>query len=253
MDMLVAFWAIAEKPTGSKDPFALRRAALGVIRLILENQVRTGILPVIINHMQRVMHALDLDPGPINDLAHDLLSFIHNRLTVHLRDEGIRHDVIAACVSLPEADNLLALVNRARALNEFLATDDGKNLIQGFRRAHSILMAEQTRDGVEYSFGADPKLTQDPSEVALFEALEATATALNTAQQARDDTALMVVLATLRTPIDEFFESIQVNTDNAIIRRNRLNLLHQICALCGTVADMSKIVTPGDGQLKHLD
>ncbi|MBT8410355.1 MAG: glycine--tRNA ligase subunit beta, partial [Octadecabacter sp.] len=153
LDLLTGFWAIDEKPTGSKDPFALRRAALGVIRLVLENGLRMELA------------GFAKDP--------DLLVFFHDRLKVYLRDEGISHDVIDASLAMPGNDDLLMLVNRARALAAFLKTDDGENLIQGFKRANNILSQAEEKDGVEYSFGADVKFAETDEEKALFAALDA--------------------------------------------------------------------------------
>ncbi len=228
LDTLARFWAIGEKPTGSKDPFALRRAGLGVIRLALSNGLR--------------LHLLDLAraAGAAGE-AEDLLAFLHDRLKVHLRDQGIRHDVIDACLAMPGNDDLTLLVRRAEALAAFLATDDGENLVQGFRRAANILAQAEARDGVEYSFGADPKFAEDPSESALFAALDAAEAAIAPALSAEDFAAAMRAMAALRGPIDAFFTAVQVNTDNAVVRRNRLNLLHRIRATCLRVADLARL------------
>ena len=221
LDTLTGFWAIDEKPTGSKDPFALRRAALGVIRLLLENDKR-----------------LSLRDYGVGD---DLLGFFHDRLKVYLRDRGISHDVIDACLAMPGADDITLLVKRAEALQAFLATDDGENLIQGFRRANNILTQAEDRDGVEYSFGADPKFAEDPAEIALFEALDRAEAAIAPAMEAEDFAAAMAEMAKLRAPIDAFFEAVQVNADSEVLRRNRLNLLHRIRATCLAVADLTRL------------
>ncbi|GAB4265063.1 MAG: glycine--tRNA ligase subunit beta [Pararhodobacter sp.] len=228
IDTLTGFWAIDEKPTGSKDPFALRRAALGVIRLILTNGLRLPLLAVFAKAY----------PGA--DTA-DLLSFFHDRLKVFLRDEGIRHDVIDACLAMPGNDDLTLLVTRARALSETLKTDDGENLIQGFKRANNILTQAEEKDGVEYSFGADPKLAETDEERALFAALDTAEAAIAPAMAAEDFTTAMTAMAALRGPIDAFFTAVQINTDNQIVRRNRLNLLHRIRATCLAVADLTRL------------
>jgi glycyl-tRNA synthetase beta chain len=238
IDTLTGFWAIDEKPTGSKDPYALRRAALGVIRLVLGNDIRTGLRGIIEGHRNRV--ADSAQGGALADVA-DLLSFFHDRLKVHLRDEGIRHDVIDAVLAMPNADDLTLVVKRAQALSALLKTDDGKNLIQGFRRANNILTQAEERDGVEYSFGADPKFAEDPTETALFAALDAAEAAIAPTMQAEDFAAAMAAMAALRAPIDAFFEAVQVNSENQAIRRNRLNLLHRIRAICLSVADLARL------------
>lgn len=228
LDTLTGFWAIDEKPTGSKDPFALRRAALGVIRLVLENDVRANLREV----FSKGYEGADAD---------NLLTFFHDRLKVFLRDQGIRHDVIDACIAMEGNDDLTLLVKRARALEDFLKTDDGENLLQGFKRANNILSKEEEKDGVEYSFGADRKFAEDETEKALFDALEAGGAAISPAIEAGDFAAAMRGMAALRAPIDAFFEAVQVNADNEILRRNRLNLLSQIRKVCGQVADLTKV------------
>ena len=149
LDTLTGFWEIDEKPTGSKDPFALRRAALGVVRIVLDNDIR------------------------MSAANGDLLTFLHDRLKVFLRDQGIRHDVIDAAIAMPGSDDLTLLVKRTRALQDFLATDDGENLLQGFKRANNILAAEEKKDGIEYSLDPDPKFAEVDEERALFAALDA--------------------------------------------------------------------------------
>ncbi|MBE1282955.1 MAG: glycine--tRNA ligase subunit beta [Rhodobacteraceae bacterium] len=282
LDTLTGFWAIDEKPTGSKDPFALRRAALGVIRLVLENDVRMRLdrhfdtqlvrNEVASNGDLKKEHAEDLVreiadhgvfgaafeaakerlgdvPGgsfsslekKVPDTSVDLLAFFHDRLKVFLRDQGIRHDVIDACVAMPGNDDLTLLVKRARALEAFLKTEDGENLLQGFKRANNILTQAEEKDGVEYSYGADAKFAEDTTETALFEALETSQGAISSAIEAEDFAAAMGGMAALRAPIDAFFEAVQVNSDNQVVRRNRLNLLSQIRQVCGQVADLTRV------------
>ncbi len=284
LDTLTGFWAIDEKPTGSKDPFALRRAALGVIRLVLENDARMAqdrffdaqllrhemaqngddevssglmrdMLGEIADHgvfgsaVRTVLDAFDGDlpkhmealKSSLPDVSSDLLTFFHDRLKVFLRDQGIRHDVIDACIAMDGNDDLTLLVKRARALEDFMASDDGTNLLQGFKRANNILSQAEEKDGVEYSFGADIKFAEDDSEKALFEALAANGGAISSAIEAEDFAAAMSGMAALRAPIDAFFEAVQVNADNDIVRRNRLNLLGQIRSVCGQAADLTKV------------
>ncbi|SMX24852.1 glycine--tRNA ligase subunit beta [Boseongicola aestuarii] len=292
IDTLTGFWAIDEKPTGSKDPFALRRAALGVIRLVLENNTRIQVGRVFrkttydlllersnlrgtdLEFHKFVGERLDFsvavslhdtsaaaraafasstgDSSDTFDLYYELLAridetfanllaFLHDRLKVYLRDRDIRHDVIDAALAMPGADDLTLLVNRATALQSFLATDDGTNLIQGFKRAHNILRQAEEKDGVEYSFGPDTKLAETPEETALFAALDSAEAAITPAMEAEDFAAAMSALAGLRAPIDAFFEAVQVNAESAILRRNRLNLLHRISAACLAVVDLTRI------------
>lgn len=257
IDTLTGFWAIDEKPTGSKDPFALRRAALGVIRLVLGNSIRVSLEHLISKHAELAFQDAQneyvreqMRPGgvvlvpatyDVRQISSDLLSFFHDRLKVHLREQGIRHDVIDAVLAMPGSDDLTLVVRRAEALAAFLKTDDGGNLVQGFRRANNILTQAEARDGVEYSFGPDPKFAEGPEERALFAALDAAEAAIGPAMGSEDFAAAMRAMAALRAPIDAFFTAVQINTDNAVVRRNRLNLLHRIRATCGQVADLGRL------------
>ena len=228
LDTLIGFWTIDEKPTGSKDPFALRRAALGVIRLILDNHLT---LPL----------ADKLTSADVGAGAADLLEFFQDRLKTYLRDRGIRHDVIDACSAMPQSDDLTLLVKRAKALQGALATDDGENLIQGFKRANNILSQAEEKDGVEYSFGADLKYAENESEKVLFAALNAADKRIQPALATQDFATAMAAIATLRGPIDSFFEAVKINADSALVRRNRLNLLSRIRTTCLSVADLTKV------------
>ena len=228
LDTLTGFWAIDEKPTGSKDPFALRRAALGVIRLVLGNGVRAELLPV----TGKAYAGAD---------TADLLTFFHDRLKVFLKDQGIRHDIIDAAIAMEGNDDLVLLVNRATALSDFMKTGDGPNLLQGIKRASNILAQAEAKDGVEYSFGADPKFAETDQERALFAALSTAEPAIKAAVKAEDFPAAMAAIAGLRAPIDAFFEAVQINTENQVVRRNRLNLLSRIRAAGRLIADFSRI------------
>ncbi|MEL7800848.1 glycine--tRNA ligase subunit beta [Sulfitobacter pontiacus] len=307
IDKLTGFWAIDEKPTGSKDPFALRRAALGVIRILVENDIggsvcnavaawqslaaktfqandRVGIfaegdlnandfsmiaeiMPTY--DMDEMLRSLDFDlvafshVGEVTTISAlnraettvyppivlrnskyylvDLLSFLHDRLKVYLKDQGVRHDIIDACIAMPQNDDLTLLVKRAKALSETLKTDDGENLIQGFKRANNILSQAEDADGVEYSFGADIKFAETEKERALFAALDTAEAQIKPAMEAQDFGTAMSAMASLRGPIDAFFDAVQVNADNATVRRNRLNLLSRIRTICSSVADLTKI------------
>ncbi|MEM6890444.1 MAG: glycine--tRNA ligase subunit beta [Pseudomonadota bacterium] len=242
LDTLTGFWAIDEKPTGSKDPFALRRAALGVIRLVLENDLSLPISAAISKADHLVAENLDGIGGSApEDYAPDLLAFFHDRLKVYLRDEGIRHDIIDACVSMEGKDDLTLLVKRARALAKTLATEDGENLIQGFKRANNILTQAEAADGVEYSYGADIKYTETDEERVLFRALDAAEAEIEPALKTQDFASAMAAMAGLRTPIDAFFEAVQINAENQTVRRNRLNLLSRIRTLCLSVSDLTRV------------
>ncbi len=309
IDTLCGFWAIDEKPTGSKDPFALRRAALGVIRLVESNSARMKLaevlgrwLPIqaavmlktyqiaftsksvvkadgtkmsVLNHVSSswpAEHGADWNNlyfSAVSDVSaalkadmekhpyyvysssagianperygSDLLAFFHDRLKVTLRDQGISHDIIDACLAMPGNDDLTLLVNRARALNDFLKTPDGPNLIQGYKRANTILAQAEAKDGVEYSYGADPKFAETDEERALFTVLDHAEPLITHAMKSEDFATAMTAMATLRAPIDGFFNTVQVNTDSQITRRNRLNLLHRIRTICAGVADLTKI------------
>jgi glycyl-tRNA synthetase beta chain len=290
IDTLTGFWAIPDEPTGSKDPYALRRAALGVIRLILQNGLRFRIATGVpqsdaeliqpgefsilelaylahldleqpnrlrANYYQlrdfaRLVGAASIDPDnryckqtlegfEKGNRVQSLLSFFHDRLKVFLKDQGVRHDVIDACLAMPGNDDLTLLVNRAQALAAFLKTEDGPNLLQGYKRANTILTQAEQKDGVEYSFGADIKFAETDEERALFTALDTAEAAITPAMATEDLPAAMQAMAKLRAPIDAFFTAVQVNSDNQIVRRNRLNLLHRIRAICSGVADLTKI------------
>jgi len=243
IDTLTGFWAIDEKPTGSKDPFALRRAALGVIRLVLGNGVRASLTTQFASHFA-LRDAGTLAPffdGAYDEKSNNLLAFFHDRLKVFLKDQGIRHDVIDACLNMPGNDDLTLLVNRATALAAFLKTEDGPNLLQGYKRANTILTQAEEKDGVEYSFGADLKYVETDEETALFKALDTAEAAITPAMAAEDFAAAMHAMAQLRAPIDAFFEAVQINTDSQVVRRNRLNLLNRIRTICGGVADLTKL------------
>ena len=228
IDTLTSFWAINEKPTGSKDPFALRRSALGLIRIIIENDIRISLSDIL---------ALGNDGADIEDLKY----FIHQRMKVFLRDQSLRHDLIDACLSLDKGDDLALLVKKSFALMDFIETSDGSNLIQGFKRANNILLQAEQNDGVEYSYGADPKYAEEEAERNLFYALDNEEVKIRSALEKENFVEAMNSMANLRTPIDIFFETVQINSDVDITRRNRLNLLSRICKLCLSVADLTKV------------
>jgi len=284
LDMLAGFWAISEKPTGSKDPFALRRAALGVVRIILENRLRLNLLSYFAmpianvwlhvseeQHQRYVAEAFDLEThglapegyadlvsDRLDALAHsgsfaektkhaalsvalDLLGFFADRLKVHLREQGARHDLIDAVFALPGQDDLLMIVARVEALGRFLDTEDGANLLAGVKRAANILRIEEKKDRRSYAAKPQPKLFETDEERALHEAIKTVTRALAKALKREDFETAMGEIAKLRAPVDAFFDNVTVNAEDPRLRENRLKLLAQIRAAAGQIADFSKI------------
>lgn len=229
LDVLTGFWRIGEKPTGSRDPYGLRRAALGVIRLVLDNRLR---LPLLTQFESRLSA----------DVSDSLLRFIHDRFKGYLRDSGVTGDLVDACLELPGHDDLVLLARRVRSLAEFLKTSDGENLLQGFRRTNNILIAEERRDGVSYELAPDPALAREEAERLLFEALGTAETAIVAALDREDFVLSMTEMSRLREPVDAFFDTVLVNVDNALLRRNRLCLMNRIREVMCRVADFSRLV-----------
>ncbi|MEO0608398.1 MAG: glycine--tRNA ligase subunit beta, partial [Pseudomonadota bacterium] len=285
LDTLVGFWAIDEKPTGSKDPFALRRAALGVVRIVLETAVRLPLAPSLATAYWNVQdqirfdqvtsdlnEAFDLerksgvaglvdkvsdallaraDKGLFDDPrtkkvwldVRDLLSFFADRLKQYLRDQGQRHDLIDAVFALGE-DDLVLIVKRVEALATFLDSEDGANLLAGYKRAANILRAEEKKDKTAFTGAVDEGLLDAKAEQALFKAVSDSTAAAQTALAQEDFTAAMSALARLRAPVDAFFDgpdSVMVNAEDKAVRENRLNLLNRMREAIATVADFSKI------------
>jgi len=283
MDALVGFWVIDEKPTGSKDPYALRRAALGVIRILLENNLRLPLVSEMQSFLTKhlmitaadyldngvafrrlearyedrvVAHSLSQLTTPSVDqskalaeyrswfLGHvskDLLSFFADRLKVQLREQGARHDLVDAVFALEGQDDLLLIVRRVEALGTFLDTEDGKNLLAGYKRATNIIRIEEKRDKTEYTGEPSAELYRQAEEWELARAID-TASAEATEAVAREDfTAAMSAMAKLRPHVDAYFDEVTVNVDDAPARANRLKLLNQIRVATRTVADFSKI------------
>ncbi|MCB4769913.1 glycine--tRNA ligase subunit beta [Ancylobacter sp. Lp-2] len=220
LDTLVGFWAIDEKPTGSKDPYALRRAALGLVRIVLDNGLRLKLSEFV-------------EP--------DLLAFFADRLKVHLRESGARHDLVDAVFALEGQDDLLLVVKRVEALGRFLRTEDGKNLLAGTKRAANILRIEEKKDGVSYGGGVDITLLHEPEERALADAIAKAGPLIATALSAEDFEGAMGVMASLRAPVDAFFEKVTVNAEDKALRANRLALLADIRAITRQVADFERI------------
>jgi glycyl-tRNA synthetase beta chain len=235
IDTLVGFWAIDEKPTGSKDPYALRRAALGVIRLIVENNIRIHFIPVANKHMK------DWNGQQVDQKSIDLLSFLADRLKVQLREQGARYDLVDAVFALGEQDDLLMVVRRVEALGKFLDTDDGKNLLAGTKRASNILSIEEKRDKRTFDGAPDAMLYMLAEEKALAKAIDQVKVEAGSAVANEDFAAAMRAMAKLRPAVDAFFDKVMVNDDDPKVRENRLKLLNEIRAATRAVADFSKI------------
>jgi glycyl-tRNA synthetase beta chain len=236
LDMLVGFWLIDEKPTGSKDPYALRRAALGVIRLIVENNVRLSLRPV----FAAARRLYDVAGAGSLDLK-DLLDFFADRLKVHLRERGMRHDLVSAVFALGGEDDLVRLLARVDALAKFLESAEGANLLTAYKRASNIVRIEEKKDKRVYNGAADPALLAGPVEKALFDGLRRASEEIGAALGREDFAGAMAALAVLRRPVDEFFDKVTVNCEDSRLRENRLKLLSAIRYALGGVADFSKI------------
>lgn len=248
LDILTGFWAIDEKPTGSKDPYALRRAALGLIRVILENNLRIELVTQLTSHGDRFD-----GHDPVNT-AFALVDFVGDRLKVSLRDAGKRHDLVDAVWSMdstegriPGATNardLWLIVQRVNALSDFLATDDGANLLAGYKRAANILRIEEKKDGAPVSGTANTELFSEKAESDLYAAIDAATGIAREAVAKEDFAGAMAALAKLRGPVDLFLDTetgVRVNDDDPKVRANRLKLLAQIRDALHTVADFSKV------------
>jgi glycyl-tRNA synthetase beta chain len=281
IDTLVGFWAIDEKPTGSKDPYALRRAALGVIRIITENQIRLPlyerailhslcfaertlltfeglvstkaqsldfVLPGIADALTKRAHqmassdeALQAASKHFDALVTDLLSFFADRLKVQLREQGARHDLVDAVFALEGQDDLLMIVRRVEALGKFLDTDDGKNLLAGTKRAANILRIEEKKDGRPYEGAPSAALYSLGEEKTLAKAIDEAKAEASSAVGKEDFAAAMRAMAKLRPAVDAFFDHVKVNDDDPKTRENRLKLLNEIRAATRAVADFSRI------------
>jgi glycyl-tRNA synthetase beta chain len=236
IDTLVGFWAIDEKPTGSKDPYALRRAALGVIRLIVENAIRLSILEA----ARAAIPGLSRK-GEAEKLPSELLAFLADRLKVQLRDQGARHDLVDAVFALGGQDDLLMVVRRVEALGKFLDSDDGKNLLAGTKRAGNILSIEEKKDKRTFDGAPNATLYKLDEEKALAKAIDQVKAEAGAAVAREDFGAAMTAIAKLRPAVDAFFDKVKVNDDDPKVRENRLKLLNQIRAATRAVADFSKI------------
>jgi glycyl-tRNA synthetase beta chain len=281
IDTLVGFWAIDEKPTGSKDPYALRRAALGVIRIIIDQNIRLPLMRTMTHPLRfALVHAniatqrllqntaarenvetsqkflalgafvqeignrlrFNAPPQPDELIGLDsLLAFFADRLKVQLREQGARHDLVDAVFALEGQDDLLMVVRRVEALGKFLDTDDGKNLLAGTKRAANILRIEEKKDGKVYDGAPDTALYSLGEEKALAKAIDQVKTEASAAVAKEDFAGAMSAMAKLRPAVDAFFDKVKVNDDDAKVRENRLKLLNEIRAATRAVADFSKI------------
>lgn len=234
IDMLSGFWVINEKPTGSKDPFALRRAALGIIRIIIENGINVDLKNII-------QHAFGLHNSQMQD---DLVIFIIERLKVYLKNKGIHHDLIEACLDIEnDTFNLYLLIQRTQALQAIVNTDDGRDLVNLAKRVLNILNIEETKDGVEYSLDPQESLMQLDEEKKLFSSIDLHKTPINNYLGHNNFVKATELIAELKAPLDQFFKNVTVNSDNTIVRRNRLCLLNCVRNLTLKVANFSKIVS----------
>ncbi|MDV7339196.1 glycine--tRNA ligase subunit beta [Terasakiella sp. A23] len=243
IDTLVGFWSIDEKPTGSKDPFALRRAALGVIRLVLENKLRLNLLEVFSQAHTAFSTVNGLNSVPANTSENEaqLLHFFADRLKVYLKDKGVAHDLITAIFAKGDEDDLVRLMARVDALKAFLDSDDGANLVAAYRRATNIVRIEEKKDDVKYNDAVEASLLEQSEEKQLFEKLEPVMGTLDAALKEEKFTEAMAALASLRGPVDAFFDKVTVNCDDANVRANRLRLLSQIGRALDGLADFSKL------------
>jgi glycyl-tRNA synthetase beta chain len=258
LDTLLGFWGEGEKPTGSKDPYALRRAALGTIRIVLENQIRLPLKSICFEELlgrpvRRVTPSDDSSrqhgqPSPserhshsANEVTDDLLDFFADRLKVQLREQGARHDLVDAVFALAGQDDLVLIVRRVEALGAFLDSEDGRNLLAGYKRATNILRIEEKRDKTEYTGAPSAELYRQAEEWELNSAVDTAAADATKAVAREDFAAAMSAMAKLRPHVDAFFDKVTVNVDDALVRANRLKLLNQIRTATQTVADFSRI------------
>jgi glycyl-tRNA synthetase beta chain len=240
IDTLVGFWAIDEKPTGSKDPYALRRAALGVIKIALQNELDLYPRGLWEMHIRRIKPQIsDIE---ISEIGDGFQAFFEDRLEVQLRDQGARHDLVQAVLRLGSTEvGLFLIVRRVEALGKFLDTDDGKNLLAGVKRASNILRIEEKKDGKSYAGTPDAALLKEPEEKSLAEAVATAKQEASAAVAKEDFAAAMSAMAKLRPFVDAFFDKVTVNADDKPLRENRLMLLNEIREATRAVADFSKI------------
>ena len=241
-DSLAGFFAIDERPTGSKDPFALRRAALGVIRIIIEKGLRVSLREALANALAEYGDLLPAEPG--KDATRDaLLAFFVDRVKAHLRNEGYRHDLVSAVLGAGGVDDLAHLLPRINSLARFLDSEDGANLLTAYRRVANILRIEEKKDGIRYDGEADTDLFADPDdeEYTLYSSIAVANAIVEPALEHGSFEEAMAAMAALRAPVDDFFDNVTVNCDEPELRHNRLLVLSQIRSTLDRVADFSKI------------
>ena len=253
LDMLAGFWAIGEKPTGSGDPYQLRRAALGIIRIVLENDLRLPLVehlghamaPYIADGVAADVTAPDdmerFSEANVDARVLDLLAFVADRLKVHLREKGARHDLIDAVFAVDGQDDVALIVKRVSALAEFLATEDGESLLAGGKRAQNILRIEEKKDKKTYRNNPDIGLFEEDEEHVLYKAILRSKSDIAAAVNVENFSGSMRALSDLRSPVDMFFDKVVVNVDSPSIRKNRLLLLSEMRSAMHSVADFSKI------------
>jgi glycyl-tRNA synthetase beta chain len=240
IDTLIGFWAIDEKPTGSKDPYALRRAALGVIRIAIEREIELYPRGLLEKRIKRIR--ADLSDQEIFEIGNSFQRFFEDRLTVQLRDQGARHDLVDAVLDLGGREvGLLSIVRRVVALGSFLDTDDGKNLLAGTKRARNILAIEEKKDKRSFDGAPNPALYSLPEEKALADVIDLVKVKASVAVMNEDFATAMSAMAELRPVVDAFFDKVKVNDDHPEVRENRLKLLNEIRAATRAVADFSRI------------
>jgi len=228
--LLSCFWSIDEKPTGSKDPYALRRAAIGVIRLILNSGVNINLQEILSDKV------VNFDV-PKDEIIH----FLHERLKVLFRDRGDRYDVIEACLNASESNDLVLLEEKINALGSFLSTDNGIKLLKGFKRANNILVAEEKKDGVIYELDPELKYMKNSYEKNLFKAINKIQPEIKKELKKKNFEAVLLKTTKLLGPIDDFFIEVKVNDASQITRRNRLCLLNSVKNICSTFCDLTLI------------
>ena len=245
IDTLVGFWICDEKPTGSKDPYALRRAALGAIRLLIENRHRMNLIDIFETHAKAFNTTGPAMVGwagrQVQSSSVDLLVFFADRLKVQLREQGARYDLFDAVFAPEGQDDLLMIARRVEALAAFLDTDDGKNLLAGTKRASNILAIEEKRDKRTFEGAPNPALYSLAEEKALADAIDLLKVEASVAVMNEDFESAMSAMAKLRPAVDAFFDKVKVNDDDPLVRENRLKLLNEIRAATRAVADFSKI------------
>ena len=241
IDTLVGFFGIDEKPTGSRDPFGLRRAALGIIRLLLENGFSLSLTKVISKSIDFYNNSGGIDFSQKQQLAASLVEFFSERLKVYLKGQGIRHDLISAIFSNKGEDDLVRLVARVKALRKFLDTEDGTNLLAAHKRAQNIVSIEEKKTREQFNENVDQTLLQDTNEIALFNELTQMVREVKPLLEEERFDEAMIILAKLRQPTDKFFEAVMVNAEDPNLRTNRLRLLSKIGHAMGEVADFKQI------------